>query len=181
MIPGSDMEWPCVNLYVTGANIFLNLRINRWTKKKKKIIYEWRCCRGCEHMVVGFTTIRAISTYNHKRCEFESHSGDTTLCDKVCDWFTTGRWFSPGTPASSNNKTDRHNITEMLLKVAINPINHKPTIYEWIVIKSFIKAVIDSQLNKFLFNLDCNRVTLWEVTEPKTAPLKHNFYTYYVL
>jgi hypothetical protein len=31
-----------------------------------------------------------------------------------------GRWFSPGTPASSTTKTDRHDIAEILLKVALN-------------------------------------------------------------
>jgi hypothetical protein len=30
-----------------------------------------------------------------------------------------GRWFSPGTPASSNTKTGRHDIAEILLKVAL--------------------------------------------------------------
>jgi hypothetical protein len=35
----------------------------------------------------------------------------------------TGRWFSPGTLVSFTNKTDRHNITEILLKVALNTIN----------------------------------------------------------
>jgi hypothetical protein len=30
-------------------------------------------------------------------------------------------WFSPGAPVSSTNKTDRHDITEILiLKVALN-------------------------------------------------------------
>jgi hypothetical protein len=29
-----------------------------------------------------------------------------------------GRWFSPGTPASSTTKTGRHDIAEILLKVA---------------------------------------------------------------
>jgi hypothetical protein len=48
---------------------------------------------------------------------------DTTLCDKVCQWLATGRWFSPGTPVSSTNKTDRHDITEILLKAALNTIN----------------------------------------------------------
>ena len=43
----------------------------------------------------------------------------TTLCDKVCQWLVTGRWFSPDTPVSSTNKTDRHDITEILLKVAL--------------------------------------------------------------
>jgi hypothetical protein len=37
-----------------------------------------------DRMVVGLTTTYAISTYLRYRCEFESHSGDTTLCDKVC-------------------------------------------------------------------------------------------------
>jgi hypothetical protein len=32
----------------------------------------------------------------------------------------TGRWFSPGSSVSSTNKTDRHDITERLLKVALN-------------------------------------------------------------
>jgi hypothetical protein len=44
----------------------------------------------------------------------------TTLCDTVCQWLVTDRWFSPGTPVSSTNKTDRHDITEILLKVALN-------------------------------------------------------------
>ena len=30
-----------------------------------------------------------------------------------------GRWFFPGTPASSTTKTGRHNIAEILLKVAL--------------------------------------------------------------
>jgi hypothetical protein len=31
-------------------------------------------------------------------------------------------WFSPGTPVSSINKTYRHDISEILLKVALNSI-----------------------------------------------------------
>ena len=42
---------------------------------------------------------------------------------KVCQWLTTGRWFSPGTLISSTNKTERNDITEILLKVALNTIN----------------------------------------------------------
>ena len=33
-----------------------------------------------------------------------------------------GEMFSPGTPVSSTNKTDRHDITKILLKVALNTI-----------------------------------------------------------
>ena len=50
----------------------------------------------------------------------------TTLCDKVCQCPVAGRWFSSGTPVSSTNKTDRHDITEILFKVALNII--KPVI-----------------------------------------------------
>jgi hypothetical protein len=30
-----------------------------------------------------------------------------------------GWWFSPNTPVSSTNKTDHHDITEILLKVVL--------------------------------------------------------------
>ena len=33
-----------------------------------------------------------------------------------------GWWFSPGTPFSSTNKTDRHDIAEILLKVALSTL-----------------------------------------------------------
>jgi hypothetical protein len=33
-----------------------------------------------------------------------------------------GRWFSPGTTASSTTKTGRHDLAEILLKVALNTI-----------------------------------------------------------
>jgi hypothetical protein len=57
-------------------------------------------------------------------CAFRSMWGvlDTTLCDKVCQWLATGRWFSPGTPVSSTNKIDLHDIAEMLLKAELNII-----------------------------------------------------------
>ena len=50
---------------------------------------------------------------------------DTTLCDKVCQWRTTGHRFSPDTPVSSTNKTNRHEITEILLKVALHTIKER--------------------------------------------------------
>jgi hypothetical protein len=43
--------------------------------------------------------------------------------DKVYQLLAHGRWFSPGTPASSTTKTGRHDIAEILLKVALNTIN----------------------------------------------------------
>ena len=50
------------------------------------------------------------------------------LCDKVCQWFAEGRCFPLDTSVSSTKKTDPHNITEILLKVALNTTNHKPNL-----------------------------------------------------
>jgi hypothetical protein len=36
--------------------------------------------------------------------------------------FAHGRWFTPGTAASSTTKTGLHDIAEILLKVALNTI-----------------------------------------------------------
>jgi len=49
-----------------------------------------------------------------------------TLCNKVCQWLATGRWFSPGIPVFSTNKSDRLDVTEILLIVASNTID-QPT------------------------------------------------------
>ena len=49
----------------------------------------------------------------------------TTLCNKVWQWLATGRWFSTGPPVSSTNKTERHDITEILLKVPLNTIKQQ--------------------------------------------------------
>jgi hypothetical protein len=46
-----------------------------------------------------------------------------------------GRWFSPGTPASSTTKTGRHDIVEILLKVSLKHQKSKSikskTKYKW--------------------------------------------------
>jgi hypothetical protein len=39
--------------------------------------------------------------------------------EKVYQLLAHGRGFSPGTPASSTTKTDRHDLAEILLKVAL--------------------------------------------------------------
>ena len=70
-------------------------------------------------------------TSHHWSREFETRSWrdilDTTSCDSVCQLLETDQWFSPGTAVSSTNQIDRHDITEILLKVEFNTINHKPS------------------------------------------------------
>jgi hypothetical protein len=91
---------------------------------------ETRLCQrgrcGRDRMVFGFYS------YLCNQCQspltlwvrFQLRRGvlDTTLGDKVCKWLAIGRWFSPSTPVSSTNKADCHDITEVLLKVALNTI-----------------------------------------------------------
>jgi hypothetical protein len=63
----------------------------------------WICARLCK-LQKGCTRLAAAS-------------------DKVYQLFANGRWFSPGTPASSTTKTGRHDRAEILLKVALNTKN----------------------------------------------------------
>ena len=47
----------------------------------------------------------------------------TAASDTVYQLLAHDRWFSPGTPASSTTKTGRHDIAEILLKMALNTNN----------------------------------------------------------
>jgi hypothetical protein len=105
--------------------------------------YVGRGRRG--RMVTGFTTTCAISAYHHLSCEFEpSLWGGVldTLGDKVYRWLATGRWFFPGTSVSSTNKTDRHDIAEILLKVVFT-INQ--TIHNYVIFVPFTNLAFSSQ------------------------------------
>jgi hypothetical protein len=89
------------------------------------------CCfnlrgrRGHDRMVVRFTTIYIFVC---NEClsplmlwvRISIRARCTTLCDKGCRWLATVWWFSPDPPVSSTNKTDCHDIIEILLKVASN-------------------------------------------------------------
>jgi hypothetical protein len=56
----------------------------------------------------------------------------TTLSDKVCQLLLTDWWSSP---VISTNKTDCHDITEILLNVALNTI----ALTLWVVVGFFFK------------------------------------------
>jgi hypothetical protein len=56
--------------------------------------------------------------FNYKGC-----TRLTAASDKVYQLLAHGWWFSPGTPASSTTKTGRHDIAEILLKVALSTKN----------------------------------------------------------
>ena len=54
-------------------------------------------------------------------CKLQKRSTRLAVAsDKVYQLLAHGRWFSPGTPASSTTKIGRHGIAEILLKVALS-------------------------------------------------------------
>ena len=53
--------------------------------------------------------------------------------EKVYQLLAHGRWFSPGTPASSTTKTGRHDIAEILLKVTLNTKKPNHICLGWLV------------------------------------------------
>jgi hypothetical protein len=105
-----------------------------------------RC--GHDRMVVGFTTTYAISLSPLKlwlQIPLTVRCTQYTLCDKICRWVATGRWFSLGTLVSSINKSDRHDITEILLKVKHNNPTHPLSLVFQVEVLSIIFDNFDLQ------------------------------------
>ena len=88
---------------------------------------------------------------------------DTTLCDEICQWPETGWWFFPGTPVSSTNKTDRHDITEIWLKVALSATNLSLnlTFIVLFILEIFIKQIHNKIPECLYFNKNCAGITEW--------------------
>ena len=97
-----------------------------------------------------------------------------TLCYKVVSDFQQVVGFLQVLPISSTNKTDHHNMTEILLKVALNTINPKPTcIYIYVPSKTaktltpyilYIGAVMVENISlstKWFWNYIACLQTLW--------------------
>jgi hypothetical protein len=83
--------------------------------------------RGLDRMVVGFTTTYAFSAYHHESCGYEPRSWrgllNKTLCDKCLSVTCDRSVVFSGYSNTSTNKTGYHDITEILLNVALSTIN----------------------------------------------------------
>ena len=110
-----SLDWSVVTLKQT-LGFYNNGRGPSWLWSYHSWIYNY-LCNQCLSPLTLWIQIPL------RRCVL-----DITLCDIVCQWLAASQWFSPGTPVSSTNKTDRHDITEILLKVAIKTITLTPTI-----------------------------------------------------
>ena len=92
------LPWKCFNILTTDKSITYN------KNHAKNVCFPHVCCVKMKCTPHKFRVI------------------DTTLCYQVSQWFSAGRLFTPGPSVSSTNKTDLHDITEILLKVALNTI-----------------------------------------------------------
>ena len=86
-----------LHFYITHWNIL------QWTNWGRS---------GRDRMVVGFMCISPLTLL--VRISLRRGVIYATSCDKVCQWHTAGRWFSQSTSLSSINKTDSHDIAEIL-------------------------------------------------------------------
>jgi hypothetical protein len=77
--------------------------------------------KGGHHQTVGEYNDQKKDNKLQKRC-----TRLAAASDKVYQLLAHGRWVSPGTPASFTAKTGRHDIDEILLKVALK--HQKPII-----------------------------------------------------
>ena len=95
-----------------------------WSLSYGSWIYNYLCnrCLSTLKLWIRMPLISRCTRYNI-----------WTLCDKVCQWLAAGLWFSPGTTVSSTNKTDRHDITEIMLKVALSTIILTRFGFSWLV------------------------------------------------
>ena len=91
-------------------NIYIYYTIVKFVLQELISQSNVRNSRGRYHMVVGFTT-----TYTY----MQSVPITTDVVSSNLDQGEVYRWFSPGAPVSSTNKSYRLDIAEILLKVAL--------------------------------------------------------------
>ena len=142
-------SWIALNHWnnIPQVDVWLLFVTLQWVRLNQSLLCKYQFyCRWCvpigqELSISGtrgkhslsITPMRHIPLTDHTRTSLTTevagsnpaHSVVYSIqhCDKVFLWLAVGWWFSLGTPVSSTNKTDVYNITEILLKVALNTIN----------------------------------------------------------
>ena len=98
------------------------------------IQYFYNVSSLCHYKISYYFIVRPQACILRLSYIFFYKKGCTRLAaanDKVYQLHAHGRWFSPGTPASSITKTGCHDMAEILLKVALkhNKLNKINTFY----------------------------------------------------
>jgi hypothetical protein len=91
-------------------------------------IFVFHFKTSCLYILFNFTNIVPVQKIWYLWYVYNRHLSGHNIQTPIRlygQWLTVGRWFSPGTSVSSINKTARHNITEIVLKVALNTISLK--------------------------------------------------------
>ena len=90
-----------------------------WTRlKQKKMAYIFHTIHYCYCLYVQ------LILYHY--CLWNMFLSGLINLKKKCNIHrAAGRWFSPGTPLSSTNKTDRHDIAENIVESGVK--HHKPS------------------------------------------------------
>ena len=121
---------------------------------------------GSMRQVVGLPNNSRIKPITHTawvRAQFcKLQKGCTRLAaasDKAYQLLVHGRWFFPGTPASSTTKTGRHDIAEIQLKVVLNTINPNKSNfcleYNWGTdIKLCVEYILRLQMSNFVQSIN---------------------------
>ena len=96
------------------------------------------CQRNWDHKIVS-DCLMPTQLYHGENTQYSKYQRSARLCklqkrctrlasDKVYQLLVHGRWFSPGTPASSIINTGRHDIAGTSMKVALNTKNQNQII-----------------------------------------------------
>jgi hypothetical protein len=92
-------------------------------QRNQNFVYWWTWQQHEKHLIIygriyNYKPYLKIRIWELNICSMPCHKSFMTVCQALA----TGRWFSPDPPVSFTNKTDRHNTTEILLKVVISTI-----------------------------------------------------------
>jgi len=102
------------------------------------VIWLWSCSDSVVFFFIFYYQLSLVTSHPAQaRCTWYNNEHYVI----VCQWLASGRRFSLGLPVSSTNKTGHHDITEILLKVALNTIIPNPII-SYLLIFSCIIGVI---------------------------------------
>ena len=126
-------------------DVLLMTKIKCWPVDKIYLEFSQSMSIDCE-VEPNVYEIVLIYWYNYlwNQClsplcwEFESRPWRGVLdklCDKVCQWLSTDRFFPPGTAVSSNDRT------EILLKVALSTITLTLNLLDWYMLMCLLSIV----------------------------------------